>query len=81
MKPLTYDIHPCQDEVLKCKWMKVEELAESRETTPLSHRTAQLLLEARIKGFYFFDISEHEIEMNLPDYTASKSYKLFMRSN
>ena len=66
--------------MLKCRWMKVEDLASSQETTPLSHHVAQLLLKARDKGFQELDISVQEIEMNLPDYTTSKSYKLFMRS-
>lgn len=81
MKPFTYDIQRCEDEVLKCRWMKVEELASTQETTPLSHQMAQLLLKAREEGFNCFDISMHKIEMNLPDYTTTKSYKLFMRSN
>lgn len=81
MTPLTYDIQPCQDEVLKCQWMKAEELATTHEATPLSHRVAQLLMEARKTGFHRFDISMQEIEWNFPDYTATRSYKLFMRSN
>lgn len=81
LKPVTYDIHPCQDEVLKCEWMKLDDLAISQVTTPLTHEIAKLLLEAEQKGFSHCDIVMHEIDMNLPDYTSSKSYKLFMRSN
>ncbi len=79
LTPYTYDIHPCQDEVIKCQWMKVEELAATQETTPLSHLTAQLLLKARDRGFDACDITMQEVEMNLPDYADSKSYKLFMK--
>ncbi len=81
MTPLSFNIAPCQDEVLKCQWMGVAELAGSHKTTPLSHRVAQMLLEAKVKGLQHYDISMQEIEMNFPDYTESKSYKLFMRSN
>lgn len=81
MKPQTFNIERCQDEVLKCQWMKVEELAVTQETTPLSHLTARMLLKARDKGFDQFDISMCEVEMNYPDYTTSKSYKLFMKSD
>lgn len=81
MSALTYDIRRCEDEVLKCQWMKVEELATTQETTPLSHLTAQVLLKARDKGFDQFDISMQEVGMNYPDYTTSKSYKLFMKSD
>ena len=86
MKPLTHDISHCQDEVLKCRWMAVEELATTKETTPLSHLVANLLLKAREgdgeggRGFKHIDIAMQEVEMNLPDYTTSKSYKLFMRT-
>lgn len=81
MHPNTHDIHPCQDEILKCRWMSVEELATIQETTPLSHRTAQMLLEARKKGFSTFDIRMQEVPMNFPDYTTSRQYKLFMKSD
>ena len=81
MRPNTHDIHPCQDEILKCRWMSVEELATTGETTPLSHRTAQMLLEARQKGFHTFDIGMQEVPMNFPDYTTSRKYKLFMKSD
>jgi 8-oxo-dGTP pyrophosphatase MutT (NUDIX family) len=81
MTPHTFDIERCQDEVLKCQWMKVQDLATTAETTPLSHMTAQVLLKAREEGFAQFDISMREVEMNYPDYTTSKSYKLFMKSD
>ncbi len=79
LKPLTFDISPCQDEVIKCKWMKVRELASSQEATPLTHRTAELLLESKVKGYDFIDIRKREIEMNFPDYTVSKYYHLYTR--
>lgn len=81
MAPLSFNIAPCEDEVLKCQWMGVAKLARSHKTTPLSHHVAQMLLEAEVKGLQHFDISMQEIEMNFPDYTDSKSYKLYMRPN
>ena len=79
MTPRTYDIDRCQDEVLKCQWMRVEELAASPDATPLSHLTAQTLLKAKDEGFGQFDIAMREVEMNYPDYTTSRSYKVFMK--
>ena len=84
MKPLTYDIHPCQDEVLKCQWMKLEELAVSPETTPLTHRLAEVILKMRSKGngfnFERVDIGMEEWPMNFPMFALNKTYKLFLRT-
>lgn len=81
MIPLNYDIICCYDEVIKCQWMKVEELTHSKETTPLTHLVSKLLLDARVKGFNEIDIGVREIEMNIPEYAISRSYKFFMRSS
>jgi len=57
LNPLTFDLQPCPDEVLKCQWMRLEDLATSdlEEATPLSHRIARLTLEGREKGFSAWD--------------------------
>ena len=75
LNPLTFDLQPCPDEVLKCQWMRLEELATSEDATPLSHRIARLMLEGREKGFGGIDIAMEECPSILPNMT----YKLFVR--
>ena len=77
MIPLNYEINRCHDEVLKCEWVQIKELAHNKEATPLTQLTSQLLLQAMVKGFMDFDIGAHEVEMNIPEHATSKSYKLF----
>ena len=31
LRPLTFDLHPCEKEVEECQWMNVHELATSEE--------------------------------------------------
>lgn len=81
MSPLSYEIDLCFDEVLKCQWIKVEELAHSQEATSLTHLISKLLIQAKDEGFKQFDIGVHEMMMNIPQYSGSKSFKLFMRSS
>ena len=50
LRPLNFELRPCQDEIVKCRWMHVEELAVSEEATPLSHRMARLLIEGNSRG-------------------------------
>lgn len=80
LKPVTFDINPCQDEIRKCQWMKLTELAMSKEATPLSHRAAQLLMEGRERGYGTIDISMEEWPLNFPSYAATRTYKLFLRT-
>ena len=80
MKPLTYDINRCTDEVLKCEWKGVEEMAASKDSTLLTKLVSKFLLESQSKGFEHVDISEHEVKANYPQYSGTTSYKLFMRT-
>ena len=80
LRPLTFDIHPCQDEIRKCQWMNLQDLAVAKDATPLSHRTALLLMEGRKKGYETIDISMEEWPLHFPGYALTKSYKLFLRT-
>ena len=31
LRPLTFDLHPCEKEVAECQWMSVHELATSEK--------------------------------------------------
>lgn len=80
LHPLSFEIRPCQDEIRKCQWMDLDELAISSEATPLSHRVAQLLIRARKRGYETIDISMEEWPLTFPGYALTKSYKLFLRT-
>ena len=80
LKPLTFDLHPCQDEIRKCQWMTLDELAVSEDATPLTHRATRLLKEGQSRGYETIDISMEEWPLNFPGYALTKSYKLFLRT-
>ena len=80
LKPLSFDIHPCQEEIRKCQWMNLDDLAVSKEATPLSLRAAQLLTEGKKKGYENIDIAMEELPINFPGYALTKTYKLFLRT-
>ena len=56
--------------------MSLDELAVSKEATPLSNKIAKLILEGKEKGFDSVDITMEEWPSILPNMT----YKLFVRS-
>ena len=80
MTPLSYDLQPCPDEVIKCEWKGLEELVDSQEATPLTQRVSKLLLEARQDGFSRVDIGMEEWPMLFTGWTRDKTYKLFLRT-
>ncbi len=73
LTPLTFDLSPCPDEVVKCEWRSLEELVTCPHTTPLTQRMATLLLED--SG----DIVSEEYPMLHSGWTPDKTYKLFLR--
>ena len=75
MKPLTYKIIPCPDEVLKCQWLPVRELQLSPLATQLSNRVAELVLKGLREGFSQFDISSEEWPSILSDHTYHLSLR------
>ena len=81
MTPLSYDLHPCPDELVRCEWMRLEELVYSQEATPLTQRVSKLLLEGRQDGFNSVDIGMEEWPMTFPGWTQDKTYKLFLRTS
>ena len=75
MKPLTYKITPCSDEVLKCQWLPVRELQLSPQANQLSNRIAELVLKGLREGFSQFDIGSEE----WPYESSHHTYHLFLR--
>ena len=77
MKPITYDITPCPDEVFKCQWIKLDALSQANDVTPLVHVIVNLLRFGQMKGFESIDNYSHEI----PSVYPGLKYKLFYRTN
>ena len=76
LKSLTFELHPCQDEVLKCQWMSLEELAVSEDATLFTHRIVRMLNEGRKRGMASVDIGMEE----WPSLGGKSTYKLFLRT-
>ena len=60
MKPLSYDITPCKDEVIKCQWLPARELQLSPLATQLTNRIAEMALKGLQDGFEQYDIDCEE---------------------
>ena len=76
MKPMSYDITPCPDEVVKCQWIKVDTLSQANDVTPLVNVIVKLLRFGQMKGFESIDNSSHEI----PSVYPGLKYNLFYRA-
>ncbi|XP_044158141.1 nucleoside diphosphate-linked moiety X motif 6 isoform X2 [Bufo gargarizans] len=57
LKPLSYNIHFCPQECLRCEWMDLKELAYTSQTTPVTSRIAKLLLYGYEEGFHNIDLT------------------------
>lgn len=75
LSPLTYDIHFCTQECLRCEWLDLAELAVTSETTPITSRVAGLLLRGLERGFHEIDLPMEE----LPAVYSGKFYQLYHR--
>ncbi|XP_056134128.1 nucleoside diphosphate-linked moiety X motif 6 [Lampris incognitus] len=75
LSPLTYDIHFCTQECLRCEWLDLAELAETNETTPITTRVARLLRHGLEQGFDKIDLSMEE----LPAVYSGMFYQLYHR--
>ena len=75
MKPLSYEITPCVDEVLKCQWLPARELQLSPLATQLTNRIAEMVLKGIKDGFEQFDINCEE----WPSILQGHTYKLFIK--
>lgn len=76
MMPLTFDIIPCPDEILKCQWVGLQELQISSMATPLTKQIAEIMLHGIKVGFHNIDITSEVWPSILPGHT----YKLFTRA-
>ena len=76
MNPLSYEIVPCIDEVLKCQWVSARELQLSPLATQLTNQIAEVVLKGLREGFEQFDIKCEQWPSLLPGHT----YNLFMNT-
>ncbi|XP_058504929.1 nucleoside diphosphate-linked moiety X motif 6 [Solea solea] len=75
LSPLTYDIHFCTQECLRCDWLDLADLAHTDDTTPITSRVAKLLLHGLERGFDHVDLTMEE----LPAVYSGKFYQLYHR--
>ncbi|XP_038203286.1 nucleoside diphosphate-linked moiety X motif 6 isoform X2 [Arvicola amphibius] len=75
LQPCSFAINFCQQECLKCEWMDLENLARTKNTTPITSRVARLLLYGHREGFDKIDLSMEE----LPAVYTGLFYKLYHR--
>lgn len=76
LKPLTFDIMHCENEISHCKWMSLEELhANTTDISPITHRMCQIMLHGIKHGFDNVDIRFKEMKSV---YKGLK-YKLYHR--
>ncbi|XP_039397945.1 nucleoside diphosphate-linked moiety X motif 6 [Mauremys reevesii] len=60
LQPSSFNISFCQQECLRCEWMDLEELAKTKDTTPITSTVAKLLLYGYREGFDKIDITMRE---------------------
>ncbi|KAH0506042.1 Nucleoside diphosphate-linked moiety X motif 6 [Microtus ochrogaster] len=75
LQPCSFTINFCRQECLKCEWMDLENLARTKNTTPITSRVARLLLYGHREGFDKIDLSMEE----LPAVYTGLFYKLYHR--
>ncbi|XP_074806925.1 nucleoside diphosphate-linked moiety X motif 6 isoform X2 [Natator depressus] len=75
LQPSSFNISFCQQECLRCEWMDLEELAKTKDTTPITSSVAKLLLYGYREGFDKIDITMREF----PAVYTGLFYKLYHR--
>ncbi|XP_046875805.1 nucleoside diphosphate-linked moiety X motif 6 [Hypomesus transpacificus] len=75
LSPLSYNIHFCTQECLRCEWLDLSELAKTDATTPITSRLARLLLHGLRQGFHHIDLTMEE----LPAVYSGVFYQLYHR--
>ncbi|KAL4230490.1 Nucleoside diphosphate-linked moiety X motif 6 [Mactra antiquata] len=61
LRPLTFDIKPCEHEILQCCWMHVDELREHLQITSLTHRISNIILYGLKHGFDSIDFTSEDM--------------------
>lgn len=74
LKPLSYEINACKDEIKKCEWIDVDYLIEQNENN-LSNLLARLVKHGKAAGFDSIDIQPRKMSSVF----KGKFYNLFFR--
>ncbi|CAL1546457.1 unnamed protein product [Lymnaea stagnalis] len=61
LKPLTFDLHPCDEEIAACRWMPVDQLKTEVQATSLTHTMAELAIQGLEHGFSQVDIISYQM--------------------
>ncbi|NWH76317.1 NUDT6 protein, partial [Piaya cayana] len=75
LEPSSFNISFCQQECLKCEWMDLDELARTKDATPITSNVAKLLLYGYQEGFDKIDMKMREF----PAVYTGLFYKLYHR--
>ncbi|XP_074723366.1 nucleoside diphosphate-linked moiety X motif 6 isoform X2 [Strix uralensis] len=75
LEPSSFDISFCQQECLRCEWMALDEVARTKQATPITSNIAKLLLYGYREGFDKIDITMREFPAVYP----GLFYKLYHR--
>lgn len=62
LRPLTFDISPCDHEIAQCTWMSVEELRQKLQISSLTHRLTSLISYGLEHGFDQIDLKMEQLE-------------------
>ncbi|XP_065693859.2 nucleoside diphosphate-linked moiety X motif 6 [Patagioenas fasciata] len=75
LQPSSFNISFCKEECLRCEWMDLQELAQTKHATPITSNVAKLLLYGYREGFDRIDITMREF----PAVYTGLFYKLYHR--
>ncbi|XP_030334066.1 nucleoside diphosphate-linked moiety X motif 6 [Strigops habroptila] len=75
LEPSSFNISFCQQECLRCEWMDLGELAQTKLATPITSNVAKLLLYGYREGFDKIDLTMREF----PAVYTGLFYKLYHR--
>ena len=76
MKPLTFDITLCQEEIAKCEWMDIADMIQNPDSTALVKVALRLILKGMNHGFENVDITVNEMKSWID---PTRTFKLYHR--
>nr|KAG5706204.1 hypothetical protein BaRGS_019531 [Batillaria attramentaria] len=60
LRPLTFELRPCSQEIVRCCWMSVEQLRREVDKSSITVRITDLVLRGLAEGFDTVDIVSEE---------------------
>lgn len=61
LRPLSFTLHPCPRECLRCQWVELAQLATTEAATPITRSVARLLLYGHRQGFHTIDLTAQDV--------------------